>query len=160
MAKSRAQTRPTAARSKAKTLEDNVGVRIMRLSEVFSRLSKQLVEERWGLRATELRVLNYLDGKDSVPLNELARRIHVDKAWISRTVRQMEARGLVARRTDPDDARISSVALTDRGRGLYEEIREPARTGERQLLKGIDEQAFKSQLDRLLANAEAILDET
>jgi DNA-binding MarR family transcriptional regulator len=155
--------RPKAARSpargKADTLEDNIGVRIMRIAEVFTRLSKQRVEEPWGVRATELRVINFLDGKASVAINELARGIHVDKAWISRSVGQLVGKGLVERRSDPDDARVSSVALTKRGQALLDDMRPHAQWHERRLLKGTDGRQLKSQLDRLLANAEAILDE-
>ena len=160
MPKQGGKTRSKAVRAGAATLEDNVGVRILRIAEVFARLAKLGVEQPWGVRATELRVLNFLDGKDPVPINELARRIHVDKAWISRSVRQLVERRLVARRADPRDARISLVVLTKSGQALLDDIRPHAREGEREVLKGIDEKAFKRQLDRLLANAEAILDES
>ena len=80
------------------TFEDNVGVRIVRLAEVYSRLARIGVEEPWGLRATELRILNILGGAASIPISEIARRTHVDKAWISRSVRDLEEKGLVARR--------------------------------------------------------------
>ena len=139
------------------TFEDNVGVRIVRLAEVFSRLARIGVEGPWGLRGTELRILNILDGADSVPISEIARRTHVDKAWISRSVRDLEKKHLVARRADASDSRKTHAVLTAKGAALLDEIRPFVVWHEARVLKGIDEPAFKQDLDRLLANAEEIL---
>jgi DNA-binding MarR family transcriptional regulator len=139
------------------SFEDNVGVRVVRLAEVFSRLARIGVEEPWGLRATELRILNILDGAASIPISEIARRTHVDKAWISRSVRDLEKKGLVARRHDENDARKSQAVLTDKGRELLETIRPLVLVGEQRVLQDIGEARFKADLDRLLANAEEIL---
>lgn len=160
MTKEGARPRARASSAaKAPTLEDNVGVRVVRIAEVFTRLARQRVEARWGLRSTDLRILNMLDGTESVAVSEIARRTHVDKAWISRSVRELVDKGLVERRSDPDDSRVTLAALTKRGRDLLEDIRPHALWHEKRVLKGIDERAFKADLDRLLANAEAILDE-
>ena len=140
------------------TFEDNVGVRVVRLAEVFSRLARIGVEEPWGLRSTELRILNMLDGAVRIPISEIARRTHVDKAWISRSVRDLETKGLVARRDDERDARKSQAHLTEPGRELLEKIRPLVLWNEKRVLQGIDEARFKRELDQLLQNAEQILD--
>jgi DNA-binding MarR family transcriptional regulator len=157
MTKSVAKPRSKTASVAATRLEDNVGVRIVRIAEVFQRLAKLGVEEPWGLRQTDLRILNVLDGVESVPVSEIARRTHVDKAWISRSIRQLVAKDLVERRANPDDSRMTLAALTAKGRGLLNEIRPHVVWHERRVLKGIDGASFKRDLDRLLANAEAIL---
>ena len=143
---------------KPKTFEDNVGVRIIRLAEVFTRLAKIGVEQPWNLRNTDLRILNTLDGSDSVAISEIARRTHVDKAWISRSVRQLEDAGLIEKRIDPKDSRVSLAALTPEGRALLEEIRPHVTIAEVEVLEAIKAVAFKRDLDRLLKNAEAILE--
>ena len=146
-----------APQSDTLTFEDNVGVRIVRLAEVFSRLARIGVEGPWGLRGTELRILNVLDRVDSVPISEIARRTHVDKAWISRSVRDLEKKELVARRGDETDSRKTHAVLTAKGRELLDELRPFVVWHEARALKGIDEPSFKQDLDRLLANAEEIL---
>lgn len=143
---------------KPKTFEDNVGVRIIRLAEVFTRLAKIGVEQPWNLRNTDLRILNTLDGAESVAISEIARRTHVDKAWISRSVRELEKNGLIEKRVDPKDSRVSLAALTPKGRALLEEIRPHVTVAEGQVLEGIKEANFKRDLNRLLENAEAILE--
>lgn len=139
------------------TLEDNVGIRILRLAELFARLAKLGVAQPWGLRQTDLRILNLLDGRTSVPISEIARLTYVDKAWISRSVRELVGKGLVERSHSPSDSRISLAMLTEQGRALLNEIRPSVLSHERKVLEGIDERAFKLELERLLANADAML---
>jgi len=152
-----ARSAQSKSRINPNSLEDNVGVRIVRLAEVYARLAKMGVEEPWGLRNTDLRILNTLDGADSVPISEASRRTHVDKAWISRSVRDLVDKGLVERNVDPDDNRLSLAKLTDKGRALLDEIRPAVMLHEDRALKGIDAAAFKRELDRLLVNIEAML---
>jgi len=139
------------------TFEDNVGVRIIRLAEVFARLARIGIERPWNLRNTDLRILNILDGAQSIPISEIARRTHVDKAWISRSVRELESTGLVQKRLDPRDSRVSLAVLTPKGRALLEEIRPHVLAAEIEVLDGIRSPGLKRDLDRLLRNAEAIL---
>ncbi len=160
MAKAAAKAPPKASGVRPGTLEDNVGVRIGRLGEVFARLAKINLDEPWGLRNTDLRILNSLDGVDSMLISEIARRTHVDKAWISRSVRQLIAKGLVERRVDPEDSRAALAALTAGGRALLDQIRPFVVVNERRMLEGINPHSFKQDLDRLLANVEEILKES
>lgn len=140
------------------TFDDNVGVRILRLAEVYSRLAKIGVEQPWGLRSTDLRILNVLDATGSMAISEIARRTHVDKAWISRSIRQLEDKLLVERRLDSYDSRVTLAVLTPKGRALLEEIRPEVLINEKRVLEGIDERQFKHYLDVLLVNAVAMLD--
>jgi DNA-binding MarR family transcriptional regulator len=143
----------------AETLKDHIAVRIVRVSEALSRIATRRIEACWGLKNTDLRVLNILVGSDLLTIAEISRRTHVDKAWISRTVRDLAERGLVSRATNERDARMSLVFLTQKGRALLEEVRPHALKNEARLLAGVDGRRLKAMLDRVEANAEAILAE-
>jgi DNA-binding MarR family transcriptional regulator len=139
------------------SLEDLVAVRIVRIAEVVTRLATRSIEAKIGLRNTDLRILNLLDRTDGVTVNEIARRAHLDKAWISRSLRQLESDGLVIRNSLQQDSRLSVITLTARGRARLNQVRPLAEDHELRLLAGIDSAAFKRQLDRLMINAEALL---
>lgn len=143
----------------AETLKDHIAVRIVRVSEALSRIATRRIEARWGLKNTDLRVLNILDGSEALTIAEISRRTHVDKAWISRTVRDLDERGLVSRGPHAGDARLTLIALTHRGRELLEEVRPHALKNEARLLAGVDGKLLKAMLDRVEANAERILAE-
>jgi DNA-binding MarR family transcriptional regulator len=141
----------------ARSLEDLVAVRIVRIAEVLSRLATQTIEARVGLRNTDLRLMNLLDGAEGVTVNEIARRAHVDKAWVSRSLRHLEEAGLVTRKSNRKDSRHTVAGLSAKGRALLEQVRPLATARETRLLAGIDKVAFKASLDRLMANAESML---
>jgi DNA-binding MarR family transcriptional regulator len=140
-----------------KSLEDLVAVRIVRIAEVIARLATQTIQAQVGLRNTDLRIMNLLDGTEGITVNEIARRAHVDKAWVSRSLRELQKSGLLTRRSPREDSRLSVVALSARGRALLEQVRPMAAAREARLLAGIDRAGFKADLDRLMANAEAML---
>ena len=139
------------------SLEDLVAVRVVRIAEVVARLATRTIEAEVGLRNTDLRILNLLDRTDGVTVNEIARRAHVDKAWVSRSLRRLEAGGLVLRSSLPQDSRVSLIALTASGRARLNQVRPLAENHESRLLAGIDKALFKGQLDRLMLNAERLL---
>ena len=140
-------------------LEDLIAVRIVRIAEVVARLATRTIEARVGLRNTDLRILNLLDRTDGVSVNEIARRAHVDKAWVSRSLRHLESAGLVTRGGVKRDSRFTVIKLAAKGRTKLAQVRPLAADHESHLLVGIDRAAFKAQLERLMANAEALLSE-
>src|ERR1700729_1313339 len=141
-----------------RSLEDLVAVRIVRISEVVARLATLSIEATFGLRKRDLRLMNVLDGTDGVTVNEIARRAHVDKAWVSRSLRHLEESGLVTRKSTRKDSRVSVIDLSAKGRALLEQVRPLAAAHEARLLDGIDNDAFKASLDQLMANAESMLE--
>lgn len=140
-----------------RTLEDLVPVRIVRIAEVIARLATQTIESTVGLRNTDLRLLNLLDGTEGVTVNEIARRAHVDKAWVSRSLRDLESSGLVVRRSSRENPRSCKVSLSTKGAALLDRVRPLAMAREQRLLDGIDASRFKKDLDRLMSNAELML---
>lgn len=53
---------------------------------------------------------------------ELAGRLRITRPTLSKQVARLEARGLVARRADPDDGRAVVILLTDSGVAAYESL--------------------------------------
>lgn len=134
-------------------------VRIMRIADVISRLATRGFRSQFNLRNTDFRILNLLDHAPGMAVNEIARRTHVDKAWISRSLRHLSEKGLVSRGSDKKDSRITVIRLTKNGQSLLEEIRPLAAASEERMLEGIETRAFKQGLERLMKNVEAMLDD-
>lgn len=139
-------------------IQDLIQVRVGRLQEIINQLARHSVGAR-GLRSTDLRILNILYDAEAVSINELARRAHVDKAWISRSVVQLLEKKLISKQRDPRDSRAQLVRLTPKARRLLDQVRPQVQSNERFLLQGIDEVAFKQQMDLLMENAVALLEQ-
>lgn len=67
-------------------------------------------------------ILLQLWEQEGLAHSDLVERCRVEAPTVSRTLQRMEAMGFVARRQDPDDARVSRVYLTERGRALREPV--------------------------------------
>lgn len=138
-------------------LDGLVTVRLVQLAEIISRGASQVFERRFGVKNTELRILVQLAGRDLLAVNEIARRTMVDKAWISRSLRGLEKRGLVQRAPHPTDSRAALVSLTGDGRALVDSFAPVAAARNRRLLAGLDPEGVFEVLDGLLLRARDIL---
>lgn len=89
-------------------------------------------------------------------LNELTRRVARDKSQMTRTIRSLETKGLVARKASPEDARVSLVYLTREGETVVDELRKavaetigeilaPISKQEEEVLRGLLERALMEQ---------------
>src|SRR5690349_15602383 len=83
----------------------------------------------------------------------LAHHLGVDRTAMTYLLDDLEAGGLVERRPDPADRRARRVALTERGRGRLEELKDDLRRAEDRLLEPLhdDERAVLRTLLRRLA---------
>lgn len=155
--KTKTKRNRSTSKADTKVLRDHIVDRTCRLADAMVRMSSWHIKERWNLRQTDLRLLNVLDGEEPLSVNEISRRALVDQAWVSRSLRALEASKLVERRSDPQDSRLTRVSLTARGRKTLEEFRPWAAWSERVLLEGIDEKKLKELLDQLEANTERLV---
>jgi len=88
-----------------------------------------------GLRVPEWRVLACLSDQDGAMITQLARVALAEQSRLTRIIAQMEQRGLLTRRNDPEDGRRVRVFLTDQGRDLAAKLVPQAREHEAALLK-------------------------
>jgi DNA-binding MarR family transcriptional regulator len=138
------------------TLIRLVSVRIVRLSELILRIGTLTFKERFGVKPTDLRILVMLGAYQPISVNEVSRRTHVDKAWISRSLEGLLRRKLIKRTSHPSDSRASLLSLTNKGEGLLREIAPVAEEYQRQLLQGQRARDVERVLDLLSARAEEI----
>jgi DNA-binding MarR family transcriptional regulator len=78
----------------------------------------RITERSTGMSKSRLEIMDDLMHVDEMSQAELARRLGVEGAVITRIVKQLEAEGLVTRRADPRDNRYTLVTLTPEARAL------------------------------------------
>ncbi|MGH1576193.1 MarR family winged helix-turn-helix transcriptional regulator [Planktotalea sp.] len=106
-----------------------------------------------GLRVPEWRVLACLNDRDGAMITQLAAIALVEQSRLTRIIVQMEDRGLIMRKSDPEDGRRVRVYLADAGRALNAQLVPQAREHEALLLKLLGEgdgRKLKSTLRALL----------
>lgn len=70
------------------------------------------MKHSWALRALD----------EPVSMSGLAERLGIDASYVTAIADQLEERGLIERRPHPTDRRIKSLALTDEGRRVRDQI--------------------------------------
>lgn len=75
-----------------------------------------------GLYRGQQFVLGALWAGEGVTHSELARKLHIRPATMTNALKRMERAGLVERRPDQEDQRVSRVYLTDAGRSIRDGV--------------------------------------
>ncbi|NLX36915.1 MAG: MarR family transcriptional regulator [Chloroflexi bacterium] len=105
--------------------------------------------ESFGLYRGQPRVLRLLWEEDGLTHSDLASRMRVQPATVSKMVQRMERSGFVERRRDPSDERVSRVYLTGRGRAVQGQVEDWFRDFQASYTTGLDEHDLAA-LRRLL----------
>ena len=102
-----------------------------------------------GMLPGAYKVFTTIVRRESVTLSALAETLLADKGQISRTVRELEQLGLVARTPDPEDGRSSLLSPTPEGLARLAAARVPQENG---LLESLEQWSLDEirDLTRLL----------
>jgi DNA-binding MarR family transcriptional regulator len=91
---------------------------------------------------------------------ELARETYSSGAAVTKRLKQLQERGLVARRADARDRRVAHLSLTDAGRDLVDRLLPEQLDHERAVLAGLargTRDRLATDLGELLTRLEALL---
>ena len=103
------------------TVRGETGALLRELVRTHARLQKEVVG-RCGVTSAQCQVLTELARDEPTSVAALARRLRVDKGWVSRTLATLEGEGLIAKRSDSDDGRLVFVSLTGAGHERAAEV--------------------------------------
>lgn len=100
--------------------------------------------EGLGLYRGQPSVLQALWEQEGLMHTELARRLQVQPATITKMLKRMERAGFVERRPDLEDQRVSRVYLTEAGRAVRTDVQEVWRQLEAEAFGGftVEERAL------------------
>lgn len=109
------------AKAKPLELETMPGHYVRRLQQIAVALFLQETEE-YGLTPVQYAALQTVSNTPDVDQRTLARSIGHDTTTIGGVVDRLESRGLLVRKTTPDDRRVRLLALTEEGRALLDAV--------------------------------------
>ena len=112
------------------------------------------------LNLNQASLLAFVNDFGGTNQTELAEMVGVGRASCGTMIDQLEARGLVERRPDPEDRRVWLVAITGEGAALVEQfyaVDEEFRKDIRRDISRDERQQLASLLERLGTNVDAIL---
>jgi MarR family transcriptional regulator, 2-MHQ and catechol-resistance regulon repressor len=103
-----------------------------------------------GLSVTQCHALEALVRRDGLTVNDLSAELFIDKSTVSRVVRGLDEKGLVARRPHPEDGRAVLLEPSPEGRRLHARIEEDMLAVEERILSEFDE-SVRREIPRLVA---------
>jgi len=89
-------------------------------------------------------------------MGQLSQRLMVSKGNVSDLVERLEAKGLILRKTDDEDARVQHVYLTSEGEALVERMLPAHRIWLKDMMAGLDEDSL-AQLYQLIGTLKTTL---
>jgi DNA-binding MarR family transcriptional regulator len=113
-----------AANPDAARQDDGPAVDVTRLRVALARLARRLRKhELAGLTPTQLAALATVERSGPMRLGDLAAAEGIAPSTLTRLVAALEDSGYVRRYADPNDARASTLAITQRGHDMLERLR-------------------------------------
>jgi DNA-binding MarR family transcriptional regulator len=121
------------------------------LSQVGIHASRRFAERiaEVDLNPPLFRILNLIDAAEGQSQQAIGAGIQVPASRMVALVDELEERGLVERRPNPDDRRVRALYLTRKGRNALTRGREIARVHEEELTEGMSE-TDRTRLTKLL----------
>jgi DNA-binding MarR family transcriptional regulator len=112
-----------------------------------------------GMSSARMGVLRQLDDSEdgSLGIVDLARRLGVTPAIVTRQVKELEAEGLLRRRGNSRDRRRSQLHLTARGRRAFERLHERAHDLQARVLDGLTDEEIATA-SRVLSRLRAAIE--
>ena len=101
--------------------DQSLPMALLRAREAVMRGFRRLLRAH-GLNEQEWRIMRALMEADSLEIGELAERVFILKPSATRTVKNLQSRGIVTRSRVSSDQRRALIALTSTGRALFAEL--------------------------------------
>lgn len=149
-------------------IRDLFSFNLQRLASLSTKIATQSVYEPYGLSIPEWRVLAVLGYLGEVSVLTVAKHAAILRTQLPKVTSELEKRGLIFRKSNPDDGRSALLALTDVGQRLVTEILSQSRErnadilarlspGERQDLMRLMRTVIETSRDHLtkISNSES-----
>ena len=137
-------------------IRDSTGYLLVRICRLRRQRAPAQLEEI-GLYGGQQWVLRALWQEDGITQTELAERVCVRPSTATRGLRRMEKAGLIERRPDPTDHRVSRVYITGAGRALRGALEGKWREFDQLTFAGFEEEdlsRMREYLQRMVDNLE------
>ena len=104
-------------------MKDTVGYMLAHVCKHHRKRAEELLNEI-GLHAGQEMLLCGLWEKEGITQTELAEHVMVQPATVTNMLQRLERKGLVDRKPDIEDQRVSRVYVTEKGRDIEEKVQE------------------------------------
>ncbi len=120
------KTRPPAADAALPgpvlDLKDHIATRVAIFANRLSRAASRFYRKEYGIGVVEWRLMMYIGRTKETRANRICSETDLDKGAVSRSLATLQRMGIVSVKGDGSDNRRNNVALTAKGRALYDDL--------------------------------------
>jgi MarR family transcriptional regulator, organic hydroperoxide resistance regulator len=117
-------------------IQDYIGFQVLQVHKAHRQRAEAALN-KLGIHTGQEMILLQLWIEEGIPQSQLAASMDVEPPTATKMLQRMERAGLIERRPDPEDARVSRVYLTARGRALEKPVLEVWKQLEAQTVAGL-----------------------
>lgn len=129
-------------------IENHVGYLIQQISHLLEQLfNKQLAKE--GLSISHARLIYLLYQNDGMTQSELQQDLLIKASSITKLIDVLVEKGLVTRKTCPEDARLKRIYLTAEGREKEEHLYQISEMTEAGIVNNLSAQEYHQLIHSL-----------
>ena len=146
---SESQSRSAASRRGDAEANGTASSLIVLLANKLTSGASSVYRDAFGVGTIEWRVLSHVAAERWITPQRICRLGGLDKGGVSRSMKFLLDRGLIAVRGSASDARSVELSLTAKGTAMYERMARVADERERRLLQGLSRPEVRSLMDTL-----------
>jgi DNA-binding MarR family transcriptional regulator len=117
-------------------IQDYIGFQVLQVHKAHRQRAEGALN-KLGIHTGQEMILLQLWIEEGIPQSQLAASMDVEPPTATKMLQRMERAGLIERRPDPEDARVSRVYLTARGRALEKPVLDVWKQLEAQTVAGL-----------------------
>lgn len=117
-------------------IQDYIGFQLLQIHKAHRQLAEEDLN-KLGVHTGQEMILLQLWIEEGISQSQLAACMEVEPPTATKMLQRMERAGLIERRPDPKDARVSLVYLTERGRTLEQPVLDVWRQLEARTISGL-----------------------
>ncbi len=117
-------------------IQDYIGFQVLQVHKAHRQLAEAALN-KLGVHTGQEMILLQLWIEEGIPQSQLAASMEVEPPTATKMLQRMERAGLIERRPDPEDARVSRVYLTAHGRALEQPVLNVWKQLEAQMVAGL-----------------------
>ncbi len=119
--------------------DESIQSYVIHLMHRYSSINFKKFQEL-GIHPGQFPVLGTVSRREGISLRELADFLHIKPPTVTVTVQRLEKAGLVCKKADPEDQRILRIYLTEKGKGIRQEMACLLAENEKKLTQGFSEE--------------------
>ena len=140
-------------------------------TEIINRLEKahllrriycQRIMSSSKLHFKQIPVLSFIAENEGCTQTDIAEKLQVSAACIATSTKRLQKSGFIIKSVDEDNLRCKRLSLTDKGREVLEECREPFKEYDKMVFNNIDRSELEAIIeifDKMIYNMEEALGE-